>query len=292
MHFIDHRSRLPNTVFISYSATDQDLKQLPGLHYAADIRELRLQGGNFSDRALESVALLPGLERLWLEGEKFTDAGLEAVGRILTLRELRLSWTNVDGNGLKHLARLHKLRRLNLCFGHSTLGAGLEALSELPALSVLDLHGYRVNSAVFAGLGTLSRVAHLNLSNGLLAPGVDSADMAGIAQMSGLRKVELHASAVAPGIVPHLVGLLPLEELDLKMTELSAADVASLNALCNLRRLSLPYVPDTALLALTALNRLEHLAIDDWSLPPHVVAQLKAASPGLEIEYMTMNYDK
>jgi len=98
MHFIDHRSRLPNTVFISYSATDQDLKQLPGLHYAADIRELRLQGGNFSDRALESVALLPGLERLWLEGEKFTDAGLEAVGRILTLRELRLSWTNVCGS--------------------------------------------------------------------------------------------------------------------------------------------------------------------------------------------------
>jgi len=292
MNFIDRRSRLPHTVFIDHSASDDDLTLLPTLRYADKIREVRLTLADLTDRALEPLALLPKLECLWLESEGFTDKGLESVGRILTLRELRISWTSINGSGLTHLRGLKHLRKLHLCFGHTALGAGLEALQELSALTELSIMGSELEAAVFAGLGTLAQVEKLDLSNCRAQPEVSGADMIGIRKMTGLRSLEMHASSLAPAIVPHLATLLALEDLSLTPPKLSAADVAALNALCNLRKLSLPYVPDEGIKSLTALSKLEELSIDTWSLPPAIVAQLMAVAPGLKISYATMNYDK
>ncbi|MDQ3330419.1 MAG: hypothetical protein M3552_07180, partial [Planctomycetota bacterium] len=55
------------------------------------------------NETLKSVALLPGVERLYLQGPGFDDEGMPEVAKLTGLRVLGLQDTGVSGEGLKTL---------------------------------------------------------------------------------------------------------------------------------------------------------------------------------------------
>jgi hypothetical protein len=291
MPLLDQRSPLPSTLYISYDATDADIATIPDLPYARRIREIRFRGAKLTDRVLEVLVHLPQLERLWLEGYGFTDAALPLIARATKLRELRAIWTSITGGGLSHLRPLQELQSLHL-ESDKPLQPGLRALAHLPKLCKLSLSYSRLGEGVVQELGALSQIEDLDLSNSLFAPSAEPQGSWGLDGLTSLRTLELHASHLVPAILPQLQAVVGLENLRLTLTRMTVADVAFLAALINLQKLSLPFLPDGALVALTTLSRLRELVLNRYSVTAETRAKLEAAAPGLKIELATMNYDK
>jgi hypothetical protein len=93
--------------------------------------ELRL-----SDACLLPLVNLPRLRKLYLSGNRITDKGLEQIGLMAGLDDLDLSATNVTDHGLVHLQSLSRLKSLNLAATLVT-PEGIKALQKaLPGVEI------------------------------------------------------------------------------------------------------------------------------------------------------------
>lgn len=89
-----------------------------------------------TDAMLESLADLPGLDRLVLIATPITDESLAVVARIPKLRSLNLGNTAVTDAGLEHLKGLAGLRFLRLCDTKATRQAVQKLADQLPSCKV------------------------------------------------------------------------------------------------------------------------------------------------------------
>lgn len=207
-----------------------------------------------SPRAFDGLERLPRLERL----ETFValeDAHLRALPT--SLRDLDFSLRSVSDAGLGAL-RDRPLERLGLSNGNS--GLGEEALAELlrSCRELRELHLYRCRAgALLAALPPSLR--ELSLSH------VPLGGLGWVERLPELRKLKLHQCGELPAReLEHLRALPQLEALELT-GDLAGDPFPSLRALTTLETLELSELSDVDLGrgALSSLQRLEHLILDD-----------------------------
>ncbi|XP_032091097.1 F-box/LRR-repeat protein 14-like [Thamnophis elegans] len=181
------------------------------------------------DRALELVSALP-LSRLGLPSRHtVTDVGLAAVCRLSGLLELDLTdYIHITDEGLRALPGLGRLRRLSLANTRVT-DEGLPHVRPLRLLEELRLDRLPVSSAGVAHC--LTGLPHLQvLSLAGTAVG-DPVARLGLAECRRLLKLNLSDTRLTDQGL-RLLAQLPLVQLNLEGSGVTAAGVAELLAAC------------------------------------------------------------
>jgi hypothetical protein len=118
--------------------------------------------GHLSDRALEHIKTLGGLEWLVLSESDFTDAALVHLKDLTRLKYLYIAWTPITGSGFRHLAGLSRLEHL---FARDTsfTDNALKYLGRLSNLRSLSLSGTKITDKGLKNLRGLSKLKELDL---------------------------------------------------------------------------------------------------------------------------------
>ncbi len=203
--------------------TDAGLKHLQGL---TQLESLRLNGTQVTDAGLKLLPVLKKLHVLMLEWTRVTDAGLKQLQGLPQLDRLWLRGTRVTDAGMVHLSGLTKLGILDLTSLPVT-DAGLAHLKDLAQLESLDLGATRVTNAGLAHLKGLTRLGRLYL-------GETRVTEAGLVELQGLKNLHVlslkGATQIDDAIVPRILNLGNLAELDLTDSRVSTKGFAALKA--------------------------------------------------------------
>lgn len=138
---------------------DQGIAQLTKL---SQLKSLSLLGTSVTESGLaDLLARLPNLEDLHVEGEQFGDVSLASVATLSRLRRLTLSIAATDA-GLAQLGSLRQLRKLNLN-GNAYSDAAMERLKELPTIESLYLNTPNLSDEGLRQLAALPSLRELTL---------------------------------------------------------------------------------------------------------------------------------
>jgi Leucine-rich repeat (LRR) protein len=209
-----------------------------------------------SDGALRAAGSFPRLKRLLLHRGQATDEGLVSLVGLADLEAVHV-WDaiKVTDIGISHLAGLPKLQKVHISNG--LIGDGsLAVFAKMPSIQELSLQG---NNFSDAGL------KHL----------------AGMIQLRSLW-VGMSKLPITDAGVRHLAGLTALEQLDLQSSRLTAAGVAALKDLTQLRSLYLDgpadgdTIDDASVESLLGMKKLRSLQLGNTQLTAEGVHRLLA----------------
>ena len=142
---------------------------------------------------------------VWLNASRSgTDRTLEQVGRLVGLQQLRLDDSSASDAGLAHLSALRNLSLLNL-EGTRISDAGLAHLKEFTRLSFLDIDGTRVTDAGLVHLEGLTNLSILRLDG----TGVTDAGLVHLKRLTNLSELSLAGTRVTDAGVKALQRALP-----------------------------------------------------------------------------------
>ena len=253
---------LPSLERIDLSHTKISDVGLEHLKPLTNVRELNLHYAEYvTDSGIAHIKGWKNLERLSLRGTKVTSRVFDHIGALTSLRWLDISNTEVTDSGFEELAELTRLETLAIG-GNRILGPALDLLRLIRSLRHLDVSGIQrvdsglwgiaLNDANMERLARLTQLASLNLAGANLSDrGLDRPGHA------LARRTELHSlSKISP--------LSELREINLDRTFADTDDLAVLEKLPKLQRLSLAYAPkvdDTAAPVLRGLRQLESLQL-------------------------------
>jgi Leucine-rich repeat (LRR) protein len=247
-----------------------------------------------TDADIETIAALPGVQKLDLSLSLITDAGMEslkvlnqvsdlnlfAVEQITDtalayirgwrkLERLNLRGTDVTDTTLQYLAEIPSLRALDVSYTQVT-NNGLEHLAALQNLEELSIGGNKVTGAGLRVLKLLPALRSLRLSgaqkrnSGIWSVSSTDLDLAAIAALQRLALLDLGGVKVTDAGVARLKPLVHLQSLDLSRTQVSAKGLESLS-LRGLERLNLWQAQRVDDAAAEPLVKLDKLAILDLS---------------------------
>ena len=245
------------------------------------LRELSLSHSQVSD--LEPLTPLP-LTKLTLDNNSsLTD--LSALAHMFTLHHLSLSrCDSLPDKALKSLVGLKQLRTMDLSFCTSLTVDGLCTLSDLTGLKELDFTDTRADDEV---LHVLCRSLELE-SLQLCGCDITDVGLRNLASQRSLRYLNLEGCQSISNLGPleklvslleldlydcqdisdqslvHLSGLVRLQKLDLRFTDITEAGLSALRPLAELRDLDLsPDMPmsDVGLQAIGQLSSLRELRL-------------------------------
>lgn len=201
-----------------------------------------------NDSDLKLLASLSKLERLNLNfGMNITDAGLTHLRELTSLQELQLGNTQASDSGLEFLSRLENLRLLEL-HGTNVTDRGLRHLNSLTNLRTLDLGDTKITDAGLQQLAGLVNLEELRIGGTQITNG-------GLRHLNSFEKLkclELNQTAVTNSGLANLSSMTGLKELDLYRTRITDAGLQHLAVLTNLETLYLRETPITR----AAVNRL------------------------------------
>lgn len=219
----------------------------------------RCEPQHYGYQALVAVAALPSLQHLELDFGREAKLPSEILLQQMAsqhLTQLHLSrvFCSLDGDSSSTLAGLSKLTTLqvvHLCSCSRKSEPSLASLRSLPLLMDLQVQGFSIKHVQAAVLGTLTQVTKLSLVRCSMTEGVDA-----LLHLTGMEDLQLNdillqqsQSAVTDFLT--CIGSL---------TQLTSSEVTGVH---QLRRLSVQWPEgrdNTALAALTASSRLQHLA--------------------------------
>jgi hypothetical protein len=104
---------------------------------------LKLSNTQTGDSALQVIAQLPGLTRLYLENTPVTDAGVAHLANCKQLKYLNLVGTKVTDKGILHLQKNAELKELFL-YKTAVTPAGLAQLQKTMPETAIDTGGYHM----------------------------------------------------------------------------------------------------------------------------------------------------
>jgi len=185
---------------------------------------------------LAALAELPKLTILRLT-EEVDDTGLAHVGRLSGLESLSVYGPEITDAGMAHLGNLSGLRTLTINRADKISDAGWAHLGNLSELRSLTINA--PNDIAAARYGFLAKLPNLEFFDSLT---FDDDDVDALLPVTSLRHVRFGISC-----------------------DLTAAGLAKLAALPNLRKLSLafPGITEEGLSALEAFPALEELSLQD-----------------------------
>lgn len=223
------------------------------------LRELVLDRGGLTERALFGAADLRGLEALEVhEGECVTEDGLAAIVGAPKLRDLALFTSELPEGGADLLAE-GTIERLRLYGGTQLDARTLAAIARLPALTELGCtlriesgarsalaelgHACRLerlrlrplNDDLLLGLASLPRLRDLDLS---YESGISEQGFRALRDAPCLARLELTGRRTPPGELEAVAALPRLEALDLRGCRLTGG-LAGLSTARALDRLDL-----------------------------------------------------
>jgi beta-lactamase regulating signal transducer with metallopeptidase domain/Leucine-rich repeat (LRR) protein/tetratricopeptide (TPR) repeat protein len=220
---------LTNLVLQGTGMTDaglEELKEMKTLDY------LDLYGTKVTDAGLAQLKQMNGLTSLDLGGTPVTDAGLAQLKEIQGLKWLDLSWTRVTDVGLMDLKEMKGLQSLDLSCTNVT-DAGIGLLKEMKGLEAFCLRKTKLTDAGLANLEEMNGIQTLDLSD----TSITGDGLGNLKGLNNLMYLELSGCRqLKDSAVTCLKELKQLRELDLRQTNLSAAELAAIRkALANTR---------------------------------------------------------
>lgn len=274
-----HLAQLPRLEFLRLNGTGLGNRPLHHLTGSTSLRSLTLFGGELgiTDAAAPELADMTHLEELrfvWIEG--ITDAAMVHLKSLRRLRLLDLHSTRVTDAGLTHLTALTEMEDLTLPL-RNVSDAGLARVSQLNKLRRLNARGITpvvvTEQGPFtdAGLEHLSRLEHLEDLTICSGAGITDAGIAHLAALRNLKTLSIMAHGITDDGLRILAGMASLENLSVgshNAATFTVAGVNHLNALANLRYLSLPCViQDNTGLDLSGMGNLENAMLSIVTAP-------------------------
>lgn len=107
-----------------------------------------------TDKAVEDIAALTGLQSLILDGTNLTDVAMQHIGQFKHLRTLSLCESNLTDAGVKQIGELKDLESLALT-GTAITDASVKVIKRLPRLHLVNLFGTKITNAGSAELQQL-----------------------------------------------------------------------------------------------------------------------------------------
>lgn len=242
------------------SLANEDLVHLKNL---TNLKALRLSGKTgattVDDAGMAYLAPLKNLKVLLLDFLWVSGEGLSQLASLDGLEELYLAGTLVGDEDLKYLAQFPQLKKLRVSKLSQVSLAGLEEISKLAALQDLDLSE---NSSIFDD------------------------DVAPLARLTTLKRLNLWRVAITDRGVAHLEGLVNLEWLNLDNTQMTDAGVKSLGHMHKLRFLHLgsTALSDAGLPDLARLTSLRDLKVTRTAVTEAGVTELQKQLPETTIQ--------
>ena len=181
-----------------------------------DLRKLNLMSTGVTDAGLVNLEQMKSLEQLNLYRTRVTNAGLEALKELKSLREVDVRYTRSTQAGVDALQK--SLPETRFIF----VGTA-PRVSPKPAKAGAGLSAW-VKSQGGKVVVERGRVVEVSLAS----TSVSDADMAKLARLPGLRKLDLKGTEVGDLGLKHLARLINLADLDLGETAVSDAGLASL----------------------------------------------------------------
>ena len=211
-----------------------------------DIQELSIVHQFLSDKDLENLKGLTGLESLWLSPGCFdysplTGEGLANLAGMNNLRSLSINWTKITDDNLIHLKNLKNLEELILNKNDNLTGKGLVHLKDLKSLRNLTLTSDSVNN------NSIQYICQLGSLNSLVISMTNITDD-GVLQLKcvpNLKTLYLPSQITDKGF-ENLKGLNSLEELVTSSDVLTNAGLKHLENLPLLKKLSISSVNVTS----------------------------------------------
>jgi len=199
------------------------------------------------------------------------------------VEELELIGSKFIGEALSPLAGLDRLCKLSL-HGRYISSDGLEAISRIPNLAVLDLGPLSLVQLSPDDFQMLRRVESLRT----LRAGFTGKDLSGLAELSQLRQLSLTVSGVKDNDLEHLANLTKLESLRLRGSNITDAGLKRLSKLTRLRSLDLNGcgITGAGLAHLQSMHQLREL---DLSGNPISSEGLKLLSGASALAKLTLN---
>lgn len=247
-----------------------------------DLRTVDIRHTFATNATLAHLGGCRGLSSLYLGGTQVTDEGLVAF-RPTSLKNLWLDDTRVSDRGVAALARQRELWRLNLA--RTAVSDGLEPLTKLSKLAILEPEGTSVGDRGLAHLGRIATLSQLDLretaitDEGLVHLGklllLEELDLSGtrltgqglrhLANLSLLRELDLSDTEVTDETLAHVSSMKSLQKLNLNGTQVTSAGMVYLKRLKDLRELRLQYtfVDDAGIAPLQELPAIEALSVDN-----------------------------
>lgn len=248
---------------------------------------LILFGPEITDSSMPLVASLPLLQRLELRRTDVTDAGLAALGGHPALSRLELWYMpqiteaatehiaeipRLDQVVLKHtgifgpgLERLHGRGLRGLYLGNKQIDGEILQQYILPfgTLGALDFAGCGITNDDLSLLTNMeiTNFLHLGYNQGITGPGLEH-----LADLPGVRNLNLNGSGVDDAGLEHLTGVTQLVKLLLIRTSVGDASVETIAELENLREVNLT---DTNLTE-DGVARLQELLPDTRIIAEHL----------------------
>ncbi|HUP79960.1 MAG TPA: leucine-rich repeat domain-containing protein [Pirellula sp.] len=237
------------TIDLAYTkVTDEGLSQLKSLE---NVRFLSLfYAENVTDTGIAHLKHWKRLEQLNVRGTKVTSTLFEHLANMLSLRSLDVGFSRVNDDNFERLGELPNLERFSIG-GNKMSGTALPLLKLLPNLRELAIGGQQRTDS---GLWSIS-VTDFNVSH--------------IADLSGLKMLDLSGTAISDSGVAQLSRLKKLETLDLSRTKLTAKGVSALAKIQSLRHLKLAQsasIDDSVLIAFQTFENLEVLELQETKI--------------------------
>lgn len=250
---------------------------------------LNLAGTQISTKGLEQLQSCPQIAGLNLElCSRVTDAGLSSLQALKRLRVLILTGTGVTAVGVRSLIPLPDLRALDLEVCDGITDAACESLGQLRQLRALVLKktGFEREMLSDAGLQQLTGLADLELLN-LYGNKITDAGLVHLAAFSKLRELNLSLLPITDKGLDHLKSLTQLEHLDLLYSvgfsgpTITNAGLAPLGSLSNLTSLNLTgsRMTDAGLESLQGLKKLTTLLLVHTGVSAGGIQRFQAALP-------------
>jgi len=251
---------------------------------------LDLRGCAVSNAGIAHLTGLKNLRALRLSGKSgvttVDDGAMADIGKLTKMKALLLDflWVSEDG-----LARLKGCQHLEEIYLARTL-AGDEAMAMLqhfPKLRKLRISATQITGKGLAALSKLRQLEDLDISE---CSQLFDSDLAPLAAMTQLKRLNLWRDAITDVGVAHLAPLSKLEWLNLDNTQLTNAGLAHLAGMRKLTFLHLgsTSVSDTGLTYLQGLTSLNDLKLTRTAVTKVGVEQLQSKLPDTKIQLKYM----
>lgn len=204
---------------------DAALEPLAKMQY---LEKLWLDHLRFSSEALKQWKPVAPIQELYMEGVPGVDNDTlgEMVVNISTLTVFDLSKTAISDKGLPHLASLNRLTKVNLSDTRIT-GSGLEGLSDYCPLVNVNLAGTDANDDTMQVLSAFSKLEEIDLFG---AVNVTDTGITHLANLPKLASLYIRGTSVTREGVLSLAAMPSLRTLSLNGGILSEQDLKDLKA--------------------------------------------------------------
>lgn len=272
-------------LFVDIDYGDETIKDLTGLEYAVNLKNLNLSGNNIT--SLEPLSNLTNLLTLYLSSNDISD--ISALGNIKSLKCLYL-----DDNNISNIDALSNLTNLTDLSLNSNKISDISMLSNLNKLENLSLGSNNIDN--ISGLADLTNLKALYLGDNKIS------DVSVLNKLTNLEYLDLSINNITN--INTLSNLTNLTDLSLSTNKISDINVlknltnlsfltldenniTDIDVLSNFTNLSFLMLGDNKINNITALGKLTNL--ESLYLENNEIADINVLGNLKNLEYLNLS---